>query len=187
MKQRLPFAFRNRSNIKNYHPTCESMMYNEVISEPCMPSIKGSMLRELFQNQLGMFGESNCMVCLSKWSTAKISSSFVYCCWRLCHRWALLSKKKELFLNTMNALNNIPKCIILMGNWTFLHFYARLHGKIWNFNSFLSSKVCYFNKVLWSIICSINAQKFNQWLILFLHSFVGMYGSKYIGIWFGLF
>ncbi len=77
MKQRLPSAFRNRNNIKIYYPTGESILYNEVISEPCMPSIKGSMLRELFQNQQGMFGESNCTICFAKYSTTKFRISYI--------------------------------------------------------------------------------------------------------------
>ncbi len=52
-------------------------MYNEVISERCMPSIKGNMLRELFQNQLGMFGESNCTICFAECSTTKFRISYI--------------------------------------------------------------------------------------------------------------
>ncbi len=76
MKQHLSFVFRNRNYIKIYYPTGESIMCYEVISEPFMPSIKGSMLRELFQNQTGMFGESNCTICFVKCSTTMFRISY---------------------------------------------------------------------------------------------------------------
>ncbi len=140
MKQHLPFAFRNRNSIKIYYPTGESILYNEVTSEPCMPSIKGSMLRELFQNQLGMLGESNCTVCLSE----RQSSGF-----RILLLTIMPSLSIAVYKERIIPKYNEPS-----------QSYSKVHNLIWV--SKISPLLCLITQKKYGSLFSINELLFQQ-------------------------